>query len=159
MCSGGDDRRREAERRQRELDEEAARRQARLDELAAQREQQAAEQQASMAELAAQQADAVAAANAETARLQTEQTARIAGIEAQNNAATLAVQQEADAKAGRLTRAGNVASASLRAMNQGQLKAPTAQQTRRGAKKGGARTNSPGYSRGSGSSRGTNLSI
>ena len=159
MCSGGDNRRREAERRQQELNDEAARRQARLDELAAQRTLQAAEQQASMAELQAQQADAIAAANAETARLQTEQVARVAGIEAQNNANRLAVQQETAGRVRRLERAGNVASASLRAMGQTQPKAPTAQQTRRGAKKGGARSSSAGYSRGSGSTRGTNLSI
>ena len=159
MCSGGNRRRREAEKKQRELDREARRRQERLDKLARQRQEQADEQQRSLNVLQQQQVDAANAANAEADRLRDVQMDRINQLNNETDARKDAVRAETEQKVRRYRRAGNAASASLRAMGQKQPKAPTAQQTRRGAKKGGARTNSPGYSRGSGSSRGTNLSI
>lgn len=160
MCSGGNDRaRRDAERRQREADKEAERRRQELEALQRQRQAQVAQQQRTMQNLQAQQQAVVTNQRAKAADLKRQQSERLTGLEATNTAERNRIAEEAAAMSGRMERAGNVASASLRVLGQKQPKAPTAQQTKRGVRAGGARTTSAGYSRGSASTKGTNLSI
>ena len=139
MCSGGgnDRKRRDAERRQRQADKEAERRQARLDVLAAQR-----------SALAASQSQQLQAYEAQSAQLETDNAARIDDLKA----------QQATEVAG-IKRAGNAASNSLRILGQDQPMAPHAKQSLKKAKGSGSKATAASYQRGSGSTRGTNLSI
>jgi hypothetical protein len=138
MCSGGNDSaRRDAERRQREADERAAQRQAELDAIAAQR-------------------SAVAAAQVQQLN---NYEAQAAQLELDNVARAEELQAEQDLKVAGIKRAGNAASNSLRILGQEQPMAPTARQTMRGSKASGGRRTAARYQRGTGSTRGTNLSI
>ena len=138
MCSGGDDSaRRDAERRQREADERAAQRQAELDALAAQRSALAASQVQQLT-------------NYET---------QASNLELQNIARAEQLTAEKEVKVAGIRRAGNAASNSLRILGQQQPTAPTAKQTTRGSKGPGGRLTAARYQRGTGSTRGTNLSI
>ena len=112
-------------------------RQRQVDQLNAQRLAIVAQQSSEMSRIK-QEADSKRAADKQmVADLQKEQNERIAGIKA----------------------AGNAASGSLRVLGQAQPMAPTAQQTRRRSGRKGAGSTSAGFSRGSASTRGTNLSI
>jgi len=138
MCSGGNDSaRRDAERRQREADERAAQRQAELDAIAAQRSAVAAAQKQQLSSYEAQAAQ----------------------LELDNVARAKELQAEQDQKVAGIKRAGNAASNSLRILGQEQPMAPSAKQTMRGSKGTGGRTTAARYQRGTGSTRGTNLSI
>lgn len=138
MCSGGNDSaRRDAERRQREADERAAERQAELDALAAQRSALAAAQVQQLADYEAQ----------------------ASSLELQNIARAEELTAQKEAKVSGIKRAGNAASNSLRILGQQQPMAPTAMQTMRRPKSSGGRMTPARYQRGTGSTRGTNLSI
>tara|TARA_B100000475_G_C14839008_1_gene248199 strand:+ start:199 stop:615 length:417 start_codon:yes stop_codon:yes gene_type:complete len=138
MCSGGDDSaRRDAERRQREADERAAQRQAELDALAAQRSALAASQVQQLADYETQASN----------------------LELQNIARAEELTAEKEVKVAGIKRAGNAASNSLRILGQQQPTAPTARQTMRRPKASGGRMTAARYQRGTGSTRGTNLSI
>lgn len=112
-------------------------RQQQVDQLNAQRLAIVAQQVSDMKRIK-QEADRSRAADRRmVADLQKEQDQRIAGIKA----------------------AGNAASGSLRVLGQVQPMAPTAQQTKRRSGRRGAGSTPAGFSRGSASTRGTNLSI
>jgi len=108
-------------------------------------------------ELLAQQTQANQAAR--VAELQVQSTQRINSLQSASSDQIAAIKADAAAESERVEQAGNVAARSLRIMGRKQPKAPTAQQTKRGARARGARTSAANYSRGSASTRGTNLSI
>lgn len=137
MCGGGGAEKRKAKRKQREADEKAARRQAELDALAAQRSALAASQQKRLKAFEVKSAKQAATNAAQVEQLQQQQAEQVAGIKA----------------------AGSAASNSLRILGQDSVTAPTAQTSRSKPTRKGVGTTSAGYSRGSASTRGTNLSI
>ena len=161
MCGGPDQNRekRKAEKRQRKADKRAKKRQEELDELARRREQIQAAQANTLAGLKAEaarneqiQKQQVAAAKAAQARRKYEiQEAAAKELEAINT--------ESERKAGAIRRAGQAAASSLEILNQQQPLGPTAKATKKGARKGGAKATPAGLSRGSASTKGTNLSI
>ena len=138
MCSGGgNSAKRKAERRQRELDREAERRQREIDALAAQRSALAASQSQQLQAYKSQSAQLQSANSAKINELKAEQASEVAGIE----------------------RAGNAASNSLRILGQEQPMAPSAKQSRKKTRGSGSKLTAARYQRGTGSTRGTNLSI
>ena len=184
MCGGRDRNRerRKADKERKKQERLARKRQEELDRLAKKREKIVADQLIRQDELK-DQSDLIAANQAKTIKdLQDQQeidlkaindkaaadkaaiernaSDRAAGI---TSAAATRAQQIKDAaalQAGRIERAGNAGAASIRVLGQKQPTAPTAQQTRRGARKAGARATPPNVERGSArSTRGTNLSI
>jgi len=91
--------------------------------------------------------------------LRKQSDARISKLKSDSGAKVAAINAKAKSDSLKITRAGNAASAALRVLGDKAPKAPHAQMTRRGRRPGGARTTSAGYSRGSASTKGTNLSI
>ena len=91
--------------------------------------------------------------------LREQSDARISKLKADSGTKVAAINAKAKSDSLKITRAGNAASAALRVLGDKAPKAPHAQMTRRGRRPGGARTTSAGYSRGSASTKGTNLSI
>ena len=159
MCSGGDDARREAEREQERLNEEAAARQAELDRIAAERADIAADQARRQSEMEAQSIAFSQAQAAEVSRLETEQNTRLATLAAEDVARRTAIQEETARKVAGIETAGGAVSTSLRILGQKQPMAPQAQQTPRKKKGKSAGSTSASVARGTGSIRGTNLSI
>ena len=160
MCSGGDDdARREAEREQERLNEQAAARQAELDRIAAERQDIAAEQARRQSELEAQ---SIAFSQAQAARineLETQQNQRLSQLAAEDVQRRTAIREETERKVRNIETAGGAVSTSLRILGQKQPMAPSAQQTPRKKKGKGASSTSANVARGTGSTRGTNLSI
>ena len=91
--------------------------------------------------------------------LRTKSDARISKLKSDSGTKVAAINAKAKSDSLKITRAGNAASAALRVLGDKAPKAPHAQMTRRGRRPGGARTTQAGYSRGSASTKGTNLSI
>ena len=91
--------------------------------------------------------------------LRKQSDARIAKLKSDSGAKVAAINAKAKSDSIKITKAGNAASAALRVLGDKQPKAPHAQMTRRGRRPGGARTTQAGYSSGSASTKGTNLSI
>ena len=84
---------------------------------------------------------------------------RISKLKSDSGTKVAKINSKAKSDSLKITRAGNAASAALRVLGDKAPKAPHAQMTRRGRRPGGARTTQAGYSRGSASTKGTNLSI
>ena len=159
MCSGGGDERREAEREQERLNEQAAARQAELDRIAAQRADIAADQARRQSEMEAQSIAFSQAQAAEVLRLEEEQDTRLASLAAEDKRQRREIREETERKVAGIERAGGAVSTSLRILGQKQPMAPQAQQTPRKKKGRSAGSTSASVARGTGSIRGTNLSI
>ena len=174
MCSGGNDRRREAERdaerrqqeaneqaarRQRELDEQAAARQAELDALAAQRADTARQQQDRRNQLEVQAQRQIAAQTARGVELSRQQDLKIQGMRQASEARNAAVRAEGERKSRVIKTVGGAVSSSLRAMAVKQPMAPSAGQTSQKDRKKGAANKQAELRRGSTVTRGPNLSI
>lgn len=160
MCSGGrKDKEREARKKAKKQKQKAKERQRELDRLAEERNQLAAEQVAQQKQLEAQQVAFIEANDAKVAELNAQQDDRLATLAANDEAARTAIKQETARQVAGIERAGGAAATSLRILGQKQPKAPQAVQTPRGKKRRGAGSTSASVARGTGSTRGTNLSI
>ena len=161
MCSGNDKKKkaREAQKRQEELNRQAAARQAELDRIAAQRQSVAAIQAQQQKQMEAQMIAFSNQQAAQVSRLQQQQDAKLAQLAADDVANRQRIQQETATKVAGIERAGNAAASSLRILGQESPAGPTATATDPKKRRKGAKATSASVSRGTGSTRGTNLSI
>lgn len=147
MCSGAS-KKRKAEKKAKKKERKAERRQRELDKLAREQEQIAREQQLRRNRLESQQAAMMAEQNQQVATLRGQQDQKLADMKAANMDKVMGIK-----------RASGAAATSLRILGQVQPPAPTAKQTSRGQGRRGSGATSAAVARGSGSTRGFNLSI
>jgi hypothetical protein len=161
MCSGGNRKakEREARKKGKKQRQEAKARQRELDRIAQERKILARRQVRRQEELEAEQVAFIEANDAKVAELNAQQDQRLATLAADDQAARSAIKQETARKVAGIERAGGAAATSLRILGQKQPKAPQAVQTPRNNKRRGAGSTSASVARGTGSTRGTNLSI
>ena len=154
MCSGGAERREKVRRENAEkaAKREAERRQAELDRLARERTVIAAQQQASLAAMQKQQEAQIAVQKQEAASLQAQQRDRLS-----------AIREDRDLKVATANAQGQAVSSSLRILaGGGAPQAPTAQQSSRSLQTRGAKNTAASLRMGSssrGRGAGANLSI
>ena len=160
MCGGGRrDKEREARKKAKKQKKKAKERQRELDRLAEERTALARQQVARQKELEAQQVAFIEANDAKVARLNDEQDERLAQLAASDKQARDRIKRETAQKVAGIERVGGATATSLRILGQKQPMAPSATQTPRDKKRRGAGTTSASVARGTGSTRGTNLSI
>ena len=160
MCGGNRKaKEREARKEAKKQKKKAKERQRELDRLAEERTALAAEQVQRQKDLEAQQIAFIDANDAKVADLNAQQDERLARLAADDLAARTQIKEETARKVAGIERAGGAAATSLRILGQKQPMAPSAVQTPRDKKRRGAGSTSASVARGTGSTRGTNLSI
>ena len=162
MCSGNSKRKekaREARKDAKKQKQKAKARQRELDRIAQERKILARRQVRRQEELEAQQVAFIEANDARVEQLNADQDRRLADLAENDQQARAAIKAETERKVAGIQRAGGAAATSLRILGQKQPKAPQAVQTPRDKKRRGAGSTSASVARGTGSTRGTNLSI
>ena len=158
MC-GGNDKKKEARKKAKKQKQKAKERQRELDRLAQERTILARQQVRKQRDLEAQQIAFIEANDAKVAELSKQQDDRLAQLAADDRQARDRIKRETAQKVAGIERAGGATATSLRILGQKQPMAPSATQTPRDKKRRGSGTTSASLARGTGSTRGTNLSI